>query len=126
MTCTNLKLIKFVHKYLKFKSNGFLQVLGNIVVYAVFKISSAIEHNKQTSIGKISNMTANSTTDFYSHCGAADCQLSNVTSEDLDSYVPMKSAVYAFLVCNMVIQCFGVYIHVKFLPDIQVWQINNG
>jgi len=100
-------------------------VLGNIVVYAVLKVSSAIESNKQSSIGVQQTFIANSTVDLYARCGANDCQQSNVTSEHLGKYVPAEPAVYAFLACNMLVQCFGVFIHHRFVPDVQMSHVNN-
>nr|XP_039257119.1 protein unc-93 homolog A-like [Styela clava] len=99
------------------------QIFGSSVSYGVlygfknktqeissYNSSSDLLHENETEMNLKSHLQ-------YQYCGANDCQSPNVTSENIDSYVPADPySLYIVISIFCAISLSGICLHFKFLP----------
>lgn len=124
-------------------------VLGNSVVFLVLKVTKLIMELQNTDVilpatnsnissyfyndsvpltttSDIENVNSKDEDKTYNHCAANDCQNENITAASLDQYVPPKEGLYASLCCLILIQFVGVGLHIRYIPNILLEDVNEG
>nr|XP_039257984.1 protein unc-93 homolog A-like [Styela clava] len=102
----------------------FGQIFGSSVSYGVLYGFKNKTQEISTSYNSSSDLLQANETEThlkpyiqYQYCGANDCQSSNVTSENIDSYVPSDSySLYILISIFCAMSLIGICLHFKFLP----------
>nr|XP_039257985.1 protein unc-93 homolog A-like [Styela clava] len=98
------------------------QIFGSSVSYGVLSGFKKNAQGLSNSNNSSANLFQENETDLkphlqYQYCGANDCQSPNVTSENIDSYVPADSySVYILISIFCAMSLIGICLHFKFLP----------